>query len=289
MAEAPFDTRPGYRYHLLRGALERFSRNLADLDESQLTAARRQADKTWDIEALVLASPDAADIVIPSQQVDEALAAVAERYNDPIAFMADLAANGLDEQGMREALRRELAFDCIMQRVAAKRLTVSQIDARLYYEFHPEQFTQPEQRTTRQILITINDDFAENSRDPALARCEHIAEQINGNGKRFARQAEQHSECPSALDGGRLGDIRRGQLYPELDSVLFNLAEGEVSAPIETEVGFHLLYCERIQPAKKLPFSKVEARIRALLDERNRRNCQKAYLKQLRQQRQGED
>lgn len=290
MADAKANPRPGYRYHLLRGALERYSRNLSELDESQLNEARRQADKTWDIEAQVLRSPEAAEVVVPSQQVDEAMAAVAARYADPEAFANDLAANGLDESSMREALYRELVFDCVMQRVAAKRATVSQIDARLYYEFHPEQFTQPELRAARQILITINDDYAENSRDAALARCERIADQLKGkvNGKRFARLAEQYSECPSALEGGQLGDIRRGQLYPELDSVLFQLREGEVSKPIETEVGFHLIYCERTQPGRKLPFSKVEEKIRAVLDQRNRRNCQKVFLKQLQANKQEE-
>jgi peptidyl-prolyl cis-trans isomerase C len=277
------DSTPAYQYHLLRGALERFSKNLGELDERQMIEARRQADKTYDLETLVLASAQAREVAIPPDQVDAAFAEVLSRYPDRSALREDLRCNGLTEDRLRQALHRELLFDGVMQRVSARRLTVSQIDARLYYELHPDKFLVPEQRTARQILITINDDFAENSRPAARARIEKIAEKLRRSPNRFADQARKHSECPSALEGGRLGEVRRGQLYPELDSVLFSMREGAVSDVLETEVGFHLLLCEKITPARSIPFSRAEPRIRALLDERNRRNCQKAFLKRLRE------
>jgi peptidyl-prolyl cis-trans isomerase C len=275
------ETLPGYRYHLLRGALERFSKNLAELDERQMAVARAQADKTWGLESLVLGSPEAGEIVIPPEQVDAAFAEVAGRYADDKALYADLAANGLDEARLRQALYRELVFDSVMQRVAARRLKVSQIDARLYYELHPEKFSQPEQRTARQILITINEDFVENTRSAARARIGGIAAKLAVSPNRFADQARKHSECPSALEGGKLGTVSRGQLFPELDSALFAMREGGISDVLETEVGFHLLWCEKILPARTLPFSRSEDAIRQLLDKRNQRNCQKAWLKRL--------
>ncbi len=283
MSAVMADAAPGYQYHLLRGALERFSRNLADLDPAQLAEARRQAEKTWGLESLVLASAEARQVIIPQQQVEAAFAEVASRYPDSSAFHADLAANGLDPDLLRQSLRRELVFDSVMQRVAAKRLAVSQIDARLYYELHAARFVLPEQRSARQILVTINNDFQENRRAEARARIDAIAAKLARSPNRFADQARKHSECPSALEGGRLGNIRRGQLFPELDSALFAMQEGEVSEVLETEVGFHLLLCERIAAARTVPFSKAEPRIRQILDERNRRNCQKAFLKQLRE------
>ncbi len=280
------DGGPGYQYHLLRGALERFSKNLAELDAGQLAEARRQADRTWSIESLVLASAEAAEVILPSTQVDAAYAELLSRYTDDTAFEADLRSNGLNRELLRQALHRELVFDSVMQRVAARRLTVSQIDARLYYEFHVDRFLVPEQRTARQILITINDDFVENRRRAAQSRIRAMAAKLKRGPNRFADQARKHSECPSALEGGKLGNIRRGQLFPELDSALFSMAEGAVSDVVETEVGFHLLWCEKIIPARAIPFAKAEPRIRALLEERNRRNCQKAFINQLSERRQ---
>jgi peptidyl-prolyl cis-trans isomerase C len=274
------------RYHLLRAAGERFQTEPAALSEEQMREARRLARGSLEIEGLVLDSAEARQVVIPAQQVDEAVAQLRGRYPDTAAFVSDLGRNGLDLETLAAALRRELIFDAVMQRVAARHARVDEVDVRLYYELHRERFTSPERRTARHILITVNDAFDENHRDAALARIERVAEQLRGRpgalGKRFAALARQHSECPTALEEGRLGEVRRGQLYPELDALLFRLDEGLVGGPVETELGFHILWCERIHRQKTLAFPRVRESIRQVLVERRRRDCQKAWLAKLR-------
>ena len=66
----------------------------------------------------------------------------------------------------------------------------------------------------RQILITVNDAFVENQREAALARICDLAEKLVGRPNRFPSLARKYSECPSAMDDGRLGNLGRGQLYP---------------------------------------------------------------------------
>ena len=232
----------------------------------------------------MLSSAEAREVVIPPEQLEATFGEVMARYPDRSALQVDLRANGLSEDRLRQALHRELLFDGVLQRVSARRLAVSQIDARLYYELHNDKFLVPEQRSVRQILITINDDFVENRRPAAKVRIEKIAAKLQCSPNRFADQARKHSECPSALEGGKLGSVMRGQLFPQLDSALFSMQEGAVSDVLETEVGFHLLLCEKVIPERCVPFSKAEPRIRELIEERNRRNCQKAFLKQLKEQ-----
>ena len=103
-----------------------------------------------------------------------------------------------------------------------------------------------------------------------------------GGPRHFASLAEVHSECPSALEQGLLGEVERGKLYPELDAVLFRLAAGQFGGPVETELGFHLIFCERIHAATTPAFSQVREAIRARLVERSRRDYQKAWLAELR-------
>jgi peptidyl-prolyl cis-trans isomerase C len=85
------------------------------------------------------------------------------------------------------------------------------------------------------------------------------------------------------MDGGTLGEVKAGQLYPELDSVLFSMEEGEISQIIESEMGFHILLCEKIKPGKRVPFTKAEPKIREILEERQRRSCQKEWLAALKE------
>ena len=271
-----------YGYHLLRAAQERFQRNPSSLNPEQLDQARRQAHKTFELEELVLAAPESRGLVIGEDHLDAALVEIAGRYAYPVEMREDLARNGLDEDGLRAALRRELAFDAILAKVAARAPSLGDLDFRLFYELHRDRFTQPERRTVRQILITVNEDFAENTPDKARARAEQLAERLGGRSQRFAALARRHSECPSAMDDGRLGTVVRGQLYPALDAALFSLPEGGVSGIVGSELGFHLLWCEKIHPELAPPFSKVRPQVETLVAERQRRNCQKAWIAELR-------
>lgn len=289
-APATADTQPeaAYRYHLLRAATERFQCNIPALDASQRAAAEAQARQTVGLEELVLGAEEAADIVIAAATVEQSLVAVAGRFDDPAEFEADLARNGLDLDGLRAALRRELTFDALMQRIGSRHADVTDTDARLFYELHAERFQTPERRGARHILITVNAEYAENTRDAARARADALAAKLHEAGddngvQRFAHFAQCNSECPTAMEDGKLGDIAPGQLYPEVDAALFALDEGAVSAPVESEMGFHILLCEHIEPARTLSFAQVEDRIRAALTKRRRREAQRAWIAELKE------
>ena len=272
---------PVFNYHLLRYALRGYRKNLPQLDSREYRQVRHKASKSFELEALVLASPEAKDVIIPARQLDASVAQVAARYPDPETFRADLASNGLDEAGLRQALYRELLFDGVMQKVAAASAEVSELDVRLFYEMHHERFETPERRSARHILITVNPDYPENTPAAALARMQQLVAKLAGRVNRFAAFAQRYSECPTAMEGGRLGEVSRGQLYIELDAVLFGMQEQQISSIVETELGLHILLCEQIRAGQRVPLSKAMPQIREILQERQRRNCQKAWLARL--------
>lgn len=272
---------PEYTYHLLRGALEKFQKNIPELSNIQFQEAKIIADKTYALESIVLSTPEALDIMIPDSKLDAAIEEVARRYVDHEAFLQDLDNNGLNEDILRNALHRELLFDAVMDRVHSKIPQVNDIDIQIFYQLHKDRFTKPEKRKVRHILITINPEFAENDRESAHHRISVIAEKLQNNAARFDSLARKHSECPTAMEGGRLGDVVRGTLYPELDSVLFDMEEGAISDVIETEIGFHILYCEKIIKSLTLPLSRARPRIKQILQERQRKSCQKAWLEKV--------
>ena len=281
IADKHMPSDPAFNYHLLRNALEMFQSKPAGLAHPQYQQALSKAQRSYQIESLVLAAPEAEGVVIPSAQLAAAMQQVAGRYASEDEFEQDLASNELDRDGLREALHREMIFDAVMQRVSAKAATVNDIDMRLFYEMHADRFASPELRTARHILITINPEFLENTRPMAQDRARKLAAKLQTKPNRFADTAKRHSECPTAMEGGKLGEVKPGDLYPELEQVLFSLSEGQVSDVVESEIGFHVLLCEKIKPAKRMPFSKAAPRINEVLTERRRRNCQKAYLSDL--------
>jgi peptidyl-prolyl cis-trans isomerase C len=281
LTEQQLETMPEFNYHMLRNALNDYQKNLSQLEPMEYQAVYRKASKSYELESLVISSPEAKGVVVSQEQLDRSVDEVAARYNNRAEFTEDLEHNGLDDESLRKALYRELLFDGVMQRVAANSADVSDLDIHLFYEMHHERFETAEIRQARHILITINPVYPENTPVAARQQMQQVVEKLAGRGNRFEQFAKRHSECPTAMEGGRLGDVKRGQLYQELDSVLFNMQEGEISDIVETELGLHILYCEKIKPAKRLPLSKAYPRIREHLQERHRRNCQKAWLANL--------
>ncbi|MBK1647202.1 nitrogen fixation protein NifM [Rhabdochromatium marinum] len=281
--QPPSEQPAEYHYHRLRAAADKFSCGLAALSDEQWPEVEARAAQSFALETLVLNAPEARDVVIPEQQIEQALNQLRARYSDEREFLSELALNDLDLALLRRALQRELRFDAVMRAVGARHAPVTEADEQLFYELHAERFSQPETRTARHLLVTINDEFAENRRPAARARIESLVTQVTcGDIAGFGQLARAHSECPSALEDGRLGTLTAGQLYPALDAALFALAEGEISGVLESPLGFHLLCCESITPARQASFAQARERIHQALTERRQREIQKAWISELR-------
>ncbi len=260
-------------YHLLRSALNRFGRSPAELSADERLSVSSQAEREYAVEARVLSAPEACDAAIPDAVVSDALRGITDRYGNGEELAADLKRNGLDLARLRRAVERQLRVEAVIERVLAG-VSVTEEEVRSWYTAHPEQFRRPETRTARHILVTVNPDFPENTGQAARSRCEAIAHRLE-KGEPFETLARAHSECPTAMEGGLLGRVPRGRLYPELEQVLFELAEGEIAGPVRTEIGFHLLRCDRIEPPQHLPLEEVRDRLGEKLLESRRQ----AYLR----------
>ncbi len=95
---------------------------------------------------------------------------------------------------------------------------------------------------------------------------------------RFTELARDWSGCPSAATGGSLGQVRPGDTTPEFEAALMALAEGEISGPIETRYGIHLIRLRRRIDGRQLPFEAVRDRIEAYLGEHVRRQATAQYI-----------
>jgi nitrogen fixation protein NifM len=239
------------------------------------------AQQQHKLEAIVLATAEASDVMVPPSTLQAAMQEIRGRYKNEEEFAGDLVHNGLDEAGFAAALEREMKVEAIMEKVGTRAESVSDMDVDLYYQYHPEQFRRPETRLVRHILITINDTIAENTREAARLRIDAIAARLAKEPQRFEEQALKHSECPTALDGGKLGDLPRGKLFPELDKTLFELEAGEVSGVLESELGFHVLRCDAITEAGVLSYDQARQPILKLMQQKRKRVCQQTWVKRL--------
>jgi nitrogen fixation protein NifM len=269
----------GTAYLALKAAQKLYGKAPAALEPEESARVQAMAQKQHRLETCVLATAEARDAMVPSATVQAALQEIRGRYPDADDFAADLAQNGLDEASFAQALERELKVEAILEKVGTRAEAVSDMDVDLYYQYHPDQFRRPETRLARHILVTINDSIPENTRSEAQKRIAAIATRLQKEPGRFEEQALKHSECPTALEGGKLGDLPRGKLFPVLDQALFEMKAGEVSDVLESELGFHILYCETITPASVLGLEQARPHIRKVLAQKRKRAVQQAWVR----------
>ncbi len=265
-------------YTLLRTSLALFKKPPAELNAGQLQKVERQARSEFDIESRVLRSSEAAGVIVTGAELDAAYREVRGRFDDDGEFDAALARNGLDAERLRTALFRQCKVNTVMEKVASRSPEVSEVEIGIYYHTHPDKFNLPERRAVRHILITVNPEYAENSRVKALQRIQELQFKLQRRPHKFEDLALKHSECPTALQGGMLGVFARGTLYPEIDEALFAMKRNDISGIVETEIGFHLLQCVEIDKAETLSLQKARPKIRQIMQERYRRNCQRTWL-----------
>lgn len=268
-------------YALLRAALTLFKKTPDELQEAELRQAEIQAINEFKIENRVLKAPEAGAVIISDKELQAAYQEIRDRYEDDESFFSDLEKNHLNKNTLSAALYRQCRVNVVMELIASRAPDVSEVEIGIYYHLHPEQFNRPELREACHIFISINPDYPENTRETAFARMQEINAKLQKKPYKFAELALKHSECPTALQGGVLGLVPRGKLYPELDAVLFSIKAGEVSEVVESEIGFHIVLCKQIQRAEMLSLQKATPKIRQLMKERSRRICQRAWLANL--------
>jgi peptidyl-prolyl cis-trans isomerase C len=183
-----------------------------------------------------------------------------------------------------EAGRRETDEEALMRGVVEREVAVPEPDdetCRRYYERNGARFRSPDIYEAAHIL------FAALPSDPeAYARAQAdaagVLAALNERPDSFASMAQAHSRCPSAAQGGNLGQITSGQTTPEFEQAVMALAPGQLcEAPVATRYGFHIIRLDRRHEGQVLPYEMVAARIADYLRESVRRRADAQYIARL--------
>jgi foldase protein PrsA len=145
-----------------------------------------------------------------------------------------------------------------------------------YYAANQSQYGTPESRDVRHILISVKDKAGKVDYAASKDKADQVYAQLKG-GADFATLAKEFSADPGSKDSGGKLTISRGQTVPEFDKVSFELKTNELSKPVKTTYGYHVI--QALSPVRKAtttPLDKVKASIRAtLLQQRRNDEMQK--------------
>lgn len=145
--------------------------------------------------------------------------------------------------------------------LAASTQPVTEADLRQRYEEHKSEFTTPEERHARHILIQVGGDAKPADIDAARAKAQEILARVR-KGEDFAALARQFSQDPgSAASGGDLGFFGRGTMDKAFEDAVFALKPDEVSEPVRSAFGFHIIKLDEIKSGQGKPYEEVRAQL----------------------------
>ena len=159
------------------------------------------------------------------------------------------------------AEKRRLRFLLVDQTAIFDSLTLTEDEVRLYYDVNLPQYQTPGQVRASHILLRVDGD----DDDAVAARAAALAAEARG-GADFAELAREHSEDETnAESGGDLGSFGRGRMVPEFENAAFAMAAGEISDPVRSPFGFHVIQVTEKQEEVTQPFAEVRGAIENVL------------------------
>jgi parvulin-like peptidyl-prolyl isomerase len=201
------------------------------------------------------------------QKVDKRIEQLKKQFygGSNARYKKTLAQQGLTEAGAKQEVRAQLISEGLFKKVTDD-VKVSQKDVRAYYDSHKAQYQKPESRDVRHILVQKKD----------LA--DRLYAQLKSGGN-FAQLAKKYSKDPgSASKGGKL-TVSRGQTVPAFDKTAFSLDQGQISRPVKTQYGYHIIQAlSGLKPVQKTPLSKVAASIKQQLEDQRKRDAMTKWV-----------
>lgn len=177
--------------------------------------------------------------------------------------------------------RRETDDEALIRQLIEREVGLpepQEAECRRYYEANRERFRRPAIAEVAHILFAARRDDP-----PAYAEARRAAEaairELTRHPERFADMAAALSACPSAKDGGNLGQISSGQTTPEFEVALSRMEPDSICPePVDTRYGVHVVRMGRRIPSEVLPFDLVKERIAEYLAERVFRRAVRQYI-----------
>ena len=217
--------------------------------------------KEWELEG------ESMGIKVSDQEIETELDKLKQQYfqGDEQKYETELAKQNLTDEDVRNELRTRILTNKIYEAVT-KKVTVSDADIKAYYDKNPTQYQQPASREVRHILVKTE------------AQAQKLHDQIQ-SGADFAALAKKYTQDQaSKADGGKFTAFK-GRTVEPFDEFVFSAKTGELSDPIKTEFGWHIIeVLSAIKPATTTPLDQVKDSIKTTVLQTKQNAAMKAWI-----------
>lgn len=222
-------------------------------------------------------------VTISDKEVDGAVDEVKKSYNlTDEQLQQAVSREGYSIAEYREQMRKQIGRYKLISEKVRKNVKVSDADVQSEYDRMTRAEGEDYEVHIRHILIAVPRSASAAQVDQARRKAAAIAVEAREPGVDFADLAKKRSEGSSSSDGGDLGFFKRGTMVPEFERVAFNLKSGEVSDPVRTQFGWHVLKLEEIRKLGMKPLAEVRPEIEERLRKAQAERLTAQYMETLR-------
>jgi len=229
------------------------------LDADGERALREAVMEAAIADELLFQDAKAKGIAATPEEVERDLEQVRSTFESKETFERYLGEAGLTEAEVRSFAERRVIVEKHLKALAGA-ATVTEAEAKQFYEANKEAFREPEQARAQIVVVRTAPDDPEPKRMDARRRIDEAHAKAAAAAD-MAAVAKEYSQIPNAANGGDLGWFRKGEMFPAIENAAFGLPVGSVSDVFETPTGYNFLKVTDRRAPRALPFDEVKARL----------------------------
>jgi peptidyl-prolyl cis-trans isomerase C len=259
---------------------ERYASMGVPLDESKLNEFRDNILQSLIDQEVLYQESVSKGIKIDQEEVKGELDNFKKQFETEAAFQKQLADMDYTEDAILAQIKQSKTIQKFIEETVMPTITISDKEAKAYFDAQPDEFKVPERVSASHILIKVDPKASEASKADSLKKIEAIKSKLD-NGEDFAELATKNSDCPSSNKGGDLGFFGRGQMVKPFEDAAFALNPGEVSGIVETQFGYHIIKVQEKQIATTLAYDDIKEKLIESLKEDKFKEMFPAYIESL--------
>lgn len=200
---------------------------------------------------LIFSEAKKLNIVIEEKEVDARVDEMKNKVGSEKELENMLNEQNLTLNELRARYKEKIMIRKLVDQKVGARIIITPLEVKSYYNDNKDSFMQPEEIKLRTILIKPKKEQGGEAGSLQLMR--DLMKRLK-EGCDFEGLAKEYSDDPAAGEGGLMGYVKKGDLMPQIEDIVFNLKEGEITGIIQSPLGYHVFKIDekRIRRTKEL-------------------------------------
>jgi peptidyl-prolyl cis-trans isomerase C len=223
-------------------------------------------------------------VEVKPETVQEKIDELASQFPSKELFEQQMLQRGMNMDTLKEIFHRQMQLEAVLAAKNGELKPPTDEEIKAFYDENASEFEQVEQVRASHILLKTEETTPADEKAKLKKQLEDIAKEIKDGKITFADAAKQHSQCPSAPQGGDLSFFGKGQMVEPFEAVAFSSPKGEISDIVETQFGYHLITVTDKKEAGKIDLAEVKDDIKDHLIQQKKRDAMEEFLQKSREE-----